>query len=72
MSWKEHDGPPVSVPQQRGFGSIVMEAMAERSVNGEVGLQYAPSGVMWHLTCPAGNVLEPWEGERIYADQKSA
>jgi two-component sensor histidine kinase/PAS domain-containing protein len=69
MSWKEHDGPPVSVPQQRGFGSIVMEAMAERSVNGEVGLRYAPSGVTWHLTCPAGNVLEPYEREGIYADQ---
>ncbi|HKD30224.1 MAG TPA: hypothetical protein VKC66_30450 [Xanthobacteraceae bacterium] len=32
MSWTERDGPPVSAPQRRGFGTIVMETMAERSV----------------------------------------
>jgi PAS domain S-box-containing protein len=58
MSWTERDGPPVSAPQQRGFGSIVMEAMAERSVGGEVRLDYAPEGVTWGLICPAGNALE--------------
>jgi hypothetical protein len=35
-----------------------MEAMAERSVDGKVDLDYAPSGLTWRLTCPAGNVLE--------------
>jgi two-component sensor histidine kinase len=30
MSWAERGGPPVSVPQRRGFGTIVMQAMAER------------------------------------------
>jgi two-component sensor histidine kinase len=58
MSWTERDGPPVSAPQQRGFGSTVIEAMAERSVGGEVRLDYAPSGLTWRLTCPAGNALE--------------
>jgi two-component sensor histidine kinase len=58
MGWTERDGPPVSPPQQRGFGSIVMKAMMERSVGGEVRLDYAPSGVAWRLACPAGNVLE--------------
>jgi PAS domain S-box-containing protein len=42
MSWTEHDG-PVSPPKQRGFGTIVMEAMAERSVGGTVDLDYARS-----------------------------
>jgi PAS domain S-box-containing protein len=59
MSWTERDGPPVSAPKRRGFGTIVMEAMAERSVDGVVDLGYAPSGVTWRLTCPAANVLEP-------------
>jgi hypothetical protein len=36
-----------------------MQAMAERSVNGKVDLDYAPSGVTWRLTCPAAKVLEP-------------
>jgi hypothetical protein len=36
-----------------------MEAMAERSVDGTVDLDYAPSGLAWRLTCPAANALEP-------------
>jgi PAS domain S-box-containing protein len=59
MSWTERDGPPVSAPERRGFGTIVMKTMAERSVNGTVDLDYAPSGVTWRLTCPAPNALEP-------------
>jgi two-component sensor histidine kinase len=63
MSWTERDGPPVSVPKRRGFGTIVMETMAERSVDGKVDLDYAPSGLTWRLTCPAEDALEPWERE---------
>src|SRR5262249_4503034 len=59
MGWIERKGPPVSAPQQRGFGTIVMEAMAERSMGGAVNLDYAPSGLVWRLTCRAANVLEP-------------
>jgi PAS domain S-box-containing protein len=61
MSWTERDGPPVSPPERRGFGTIVMETMAERSVGGAVDLDHAPSGVTWRLTCPAANALEPRE-----------
>jgi PAS domain S-box-containing protein len=63
MSWTERDGPPISAPKLRGFGTIVMETMAERSVGGAVDLDYAPSGVTWRLTCPAANALEPGECE---------
>jgi PAS domain S-box-containing protein len=59
INWAERDGPPVVGPKQRGFGTTVMETMAERSVNGVVDLDYAPSGVTWRLTCPAVSVLEP-------------
>jgi two-component sensor histidine kinase len=59
MSWTERDGPPVSPPERRGFGTIVMQAMTERSVDGAVNLDYAPSGLTWRLTCPAANTLEP-------------
>ncbi len=59
MSWTEHDGPPVSPPERRGFGSTVIGSMAKATVGGEVQLDYAPSGLMWRLTCPAANSLEP-------------
>ncbi len=65
MSWTEREGPPVSAPKRRGFGTIVMEAMAERSVDGKVDLDYAPSGLTWRLTCPAANALEPSERQQI-------
>jgi two-component sensor histidine kinase len=58
MGWTERGGPPVSQPRRRGFGTIVIEAMTERSVNGAVDLDYAPAGVTWRLTCPAASALE--------------
>jgi two-component sensor histidine kinase len=57
MGWTERDGPPVSVPERRGFGTIVMKAMTERSLDGQVQLNYAPSGLIWRLGCPAANAL---------------
>ena len=59
MSWTEREGPPVLAPQRRGFGTIVMEEMAERSVVGTVDLDYAASGVTWCLRCPIANAVEP-------------
>jgi PAS domain S-box-containing protein len=58
MSWIERQGPPVSAPENRGFGTKIMKEMAEHSVHGAVDLSYPPSGMTWRLTCPAANVLE--------------
>jgi PAS domain S-box-containing protein len=58
MSWTERNGPPVSPPERRGFGSTVIGMMAKLSVGGEVELDYAPSGLTWRLTCPTANALE--------------
>jgi PAS domain S-box-containing protein len=60
MSWTEREGPPVSAPQRRGFGTMVMESMAEHTVDGKVYLDYASSGLTWRLNCPAANALESW------------
>ncbi len=70
MSWTERDGPPVFEPKRRGFGTIVMEAMTERSVDGKVDIDYAPSGLTWRLTCPAANALEPQEREQISGEKE--
>jgi hypothetical protein len=42
--------------------------MAERSVDGKVDLDYAPSGLTWRLTCPAANALEPRGREQILGE----
>jgi two-component sensor histidine kinase len=58
MSWAEREGPPASAPTRRGFGTTVVERMTERSLGGVVDLDFAPSGLTWYLTCPAGNALD--------------
>jgi PAS domain S-box-containing protein len=58
ISWTERDGPPVQPPKRRGFGSTVIDAMAKLATDGEVQLDYAPSGLAWRLKCPAAKALE--------------
>jgi PAS domain S-box-containing protein len=70
MSWAERDGPPVSTPTRRGFGTVVMEAMTGYSMDGSVDLDYAPSGLTWRLTCPAARSLERPEGKQISGDEE--
>jgi len=67
MSWTERNGPPVSRPKRHGFGSTVIASMAKLTVDGEAQLDYAPSGLVWRLTCPAVNALEPWERGSSFA-----
>jgi PAS domain S-box-containing protein len=57
MSWTERNGPPVSPPERRGFGSTVIGMMARLTVGGEVELDYAPEGLAWRLICPTANAL---------------
>jgi two-component sensor histidine kinase len=64
MCWTEREGPPVATPTRRGFGTTVIETMAERSLDGKVDLEYAPSGLTWRLICPVANALEARERPR--------
>jgi PAS domain S-box-containing protein len=64
MSWTEREGPPVSAPHRRGFGTTVMKTMIERSLDGTVDLDYAPSGMTWRFACPAANALETREQQK--------
>ncbi|MCY0094289.1 PAS domain-containing sensor histidine kinase [Hoeflea ulvae] len=57
IRWHEHGGPPVTLPQESGFGRTVIERMAAISVGGKVDLDYAPTGVKWALIAPVGEVV---------------
>jgi PAS domain S-box-containing protein len=70
MSWTERDGPPVSTPTRRGFGTVVIEAMTGYSMDGAVDLDYAPSGLTWRLTCPAARSLERGEHKQSSGDEE--
>jgi len=58
MSWIERGGLPVGPPERQGFGSTVIKSMVKYTLRGEVRLDYAPSGLEWHLTCRAADALD--------------
>jgi PAS domain S-box-containing protein len=58
ISWAECDGPHVEGPKRHGFGSTVISMVAKASVDGDVELDYAPTGLIWRLKCSADKVLE--------------
>jgi two-component sensor histidine kinase len=58
MEWSESGGPTVVTPTRRGFGWTVLCQMTEASLEGDVTLKYAPTGVVWHFECPADRVTE--------------
>jgi two-component sensor histidine kinase len=56
LTWTERGGPPVTSPDQRGYGSFVITTMAELALGGIVNVAFAPSGLTWHLTCPTSRI----------------
>jgi two-component sensor histidine kinase len=56
ITWTEHNGPPVKPPEHRGFGTTVMTSLPKMTIGGEAQLDFAPSGVVWRMTCPAANM----------------
>jgi two-component sensor histidine kinase len=58
VNWVERHGPRVWQPERQGFGTTVTSTMVKQTLKGEVQLDYAPSGLAWHLTCPTRNALE--------------
>ena len=56
LIWQEHDGPPVSPPEKKGFGHFVIERMAIQSLNAKVKIDFLPEGLSWVLTVPVANL----------------
>jgi PAS domain S-box-containing protein len=59
LDWSERGGPPVVVPDKRGFGTTLI-SMSLRSVGGKTSLQFDREGVRCHLELPLGS--GPGEG----------
>ena len=45
LRWTEREGPPVAAPQRRGFGSRLIERSLAQDLDGEVRMEFAPTGV---------------------------
>jgi PAS domain S-box-containing protein len=50
--WAETGGPEVSTPEQRGFGSLVVERNLARSLEAEVDLTFGSEGVRCRIVIP--------------------
>jgi len=50
--WRESGGPIVIRPETTGFGSRLIEHGLAQDVNGEVDLDYSPSGVVCNIAMP--------------------
>jgi light-regulated signal transduction histidine kinase (bacteriophytochrome) len=50
--WQERDGPQVEEPQERGFGTVLIESAVQYELGGEAKLEFRPSGVEARLFLP--------------------
>jgi PAS domain S-box-containing protein len=55
LTWEESGGPPVQVPKQRGFGTRLIERSLALDLEGNVQIEFPPSGV----TCTVDAPLPP-------------
>lgn len=52
IEWREEGGPRVTRPQERGFGSLLLERTLARDLDGRVELAFEPSGVVCIIEMP--------------------
>ena len=53
LHWREKDGPPVSPPTRKGFGSQVIERGLAHELDGSVHLEFRPDGLACMISIPA-------------------
>jgi PAS domain S-box-containing protein len=52
LEWRERGGPPVTAPQQRGFGSRLIERSVAAELGGHVVFRFEPAGLVCVLDSP--------------------
>ena len=69
LSWIERDGPPVSPPTRRGFGSRLISQVS-RSMQGSARLDYDRGGLSCRIDLPSSHLVrEDGAGYRAVIDQ---
>lgn len=52
LDWVEVGGPRVTTPEQRGFGSVLIERSLDKVIGSKVDLDYAETGLKVHISMP--------------------
>jgi two-component sensor histidine kinase len=55
LEWRESGGPPVKKAERRGFGLTVIERGLSLELDGRVGLDFAPTGLVCTVEIPLQN-----------------
>lgn len=58
LTWEELDGPPVTPPSRRGFGSRMIERGLAAELHGGVRIDYRPAGVVCTIDAPVAAIRE--------------
>jgi light-regulated signal transduction histidine kinase (bacteriophytochrome)/CheY-like chemotaxis protein len=58
IDWQERNGPPVKVPERRGFGSTIIERSIPFELGGTTEVDYRPTGVVARFGLPAVHVRD--------------
>lgn len=64
MSWIETCATPIAAPTRSGFGRVVIERLVAAGLQGNVTLEYPPSGLRWRIDAPAATVVSNSAGSR--------
>ena len=52
MVWRECGGPPVAIPQHKGFGSMLLERTLALDLDGDVLTKFRPEGLVCRIEAP--------------------
>jgi two-component sensor histidine kinase len=52
LIWEETDGPTVQEPTRRGFGTRLIERSLAQDLDGDVRIEFAPTGVVCSVDAP--------------------
>jgi two-component sensor histidine kinase/DNA-binding response OmpR family regulator len=58
IQWIEEGGERIVAPTRKGFGHLVIGAIAESALGGKVVLDFPETGLVWKLSAPVGDALE--------------
>jgi PAS domain S-box-containing protein len=57
LRWVEKNGPPVSTPSHRRFGTMIIERHLAHAINGTVVLSFPPEGVVCEVHIPPAQLV---------------
>lgn len=57
LIWRETDGPSVTTPQRKGFGSVVLEDMLSMALSAHTEIRFQQNGLEWWLDGPLDQIV---------------